>query len=86
MTALQNITDAARTCVRLFVDDRTDASGLVSIDSFAKFARMTGLQAQPWQAALKVRASDGPGFQSCYYSGTHAITVLCKQYEYPAAF
>ena len=51
---LQEITEAARTCVRAFVEDRTDASGLVSTDSFAGFARGMGLQAQPWEAALKV--------------------------------
>ena len=55
---LQEITEAARACVRAFVEDRTDASGLVSTDSFATFARGMGLQAQPWEAALKVpRAS-----------------------------
>ena len=55
---LQDITEAARACVRAFVEDRTDASGLVSTDSFASFARGMGLQAQPWEAALKVpRAS-----------------------------
>ena len=51
---LQEITEAARACVRAFVEDRTDASGLVSTDSFASFARGMGLQAQPWEAALKV--------------------------------
>ena len=51
---LQEITEAARAAVRLFVEDRTDAAGVVSTDSFANFARMTGLQAQPWEAALKV--------------------------------
>ena len=51
---LQEITEAARESVRLFVEDRTDANGVVSFDSFANFARMTGLQAQPWEAALKV--------------------------------
>ena len=51
---LQDITEAARSCVRAFVEDRTDANGIVSTDSFASFARMTGLQAQPWEKALKV--------------------------------
>ena len=51
---LQEITEAARACVRAFVEDRTDASGLVSTDSFVGFARGMGLQAQPWEAALKV--------------------------------
>ena len=55
VTLLQEITEAARSCVRAFVEDRTDAAGLVSTDSFASFARMTGLQAQPWEKALKVR-------------------------------
>ena len=54
---LQEITEAARAAVRLFVEDRTDANGVVSTDSFANFARMTGLQAQPWEAALKVLLS-----------------------------
>ena len=54
VTLLQEITEAARSCVRAFVEDRTDASGLVSTDSFASFARMAGLQAQPWEKALKV--------------------------------
>ena len=51
---LQDITEAARSCVRAFVEDRTDVNGIVSTDSFANFARMTGLQAQPWEKALKV--------------------------------
>jgi len=51
---LQDISEAARNAVRLFVEDRTDANGLVSIDSFANFARMAGFQAQPWEKALKV--------------------------------
>ncbi len=54
MNLLQDITEAARATVRAFVEDRTDSRGQVSIDSFANFARMTGLQAQPWEAALKV--------------------------------
>jgi hypothetical protein len=56
---LQEITEAARATVRAFVDDRTDASGRVSKDSFANFARMTGLQAQPWEKALKVSEHHG---------------------------
>lgn len=55
VTLLQDINEAARDAVRLFVEDRTDANGLVSFDSFANFARMAGLQAQPWEKALKVR-------------------------------
>ena len=57
VTLLQEITEAARACVRAFVEDRTDAGGLVSTDSFAGFARGLGLQAQPWEAALKVHAA-----------------------------
>ena len=57
MNLLQDITEAARATVRAFVDDRTDSRGQVSIDSFANFARMAGLQAQPWEAALKVSAA-----------------------------
>ena len=65
VTLLQEINEAARSCVRAFVEDRTDAGGLVSTDSFASFARMAGFQAQPWEKALKVRlpalpASDTP--------------------------
>ena len=58
---LQEITEAARACVRAFVEDRTDASGLVSTDSFASFARGMGLQAQPWEAALKVPCASACG-------------------------
>ena len=61
---LQEITEAARACVRAFVEDRTDASGLVSTDSFASFARGMGLQAQPWEAALKVPCLQAPVAQS----------------------
>ena len=70
VTLLQEITEAARTCVRAFVEDRTDADGLVSTDSFANFARMAGLQAQPWEAALKV----------CFLHVSHASRCqLCKR-------
>ena len=66
MTLLQDITEAARACVRAFVEDRTDANGLISTDSFANFARMTGLQAQPWEAALKVCLLHVPHAKRCW--------------------
>ena len=62
---LQEVTEAARACVRAFVEDRTDASGLVSTDSFASFARGMGLQAQPWEAALKVRPAHASAPEKC---------------------
>lgn len=52
---LQEITEACRTCVRSFVEDRTDSQGQVSIDSFANIARNMGFQKQPWEEALKVQ-------------------------------
>lgn len=51
---LQEITEACRSCVRAFVEDRTDSQGQVSIDSFANIARNFGFQKQPWEEALKV--------------------------------
>ncbi|EIE24949.1 magnesium chelatase subunit H [Coccomyxa subellipsoidea C-169] len=50
---LQEITEACRSCVRAFVEDRTDSQGQVSIDSFANIARNFGFQKQPWEEALK---------------------------------
>ena len=79
VSLLQEINEAARACVRAFVEDRTDSAGRVSKDSFANFARMTGLQAQPWEQALKVRgyAKEVPGafftFLSRLYCSTTAI-------------
>ena len=55
---LQEITEACRSCVRAFVEDRTDAQGRVSLDSLNNFARSLGFGQQPWMKALKVRLTD----------------------------
>lgn len=73
VTLLQEITEAARACVRAFVEDRTDANGLVSIDSFANFARMAGLQAQPWEAALKVCLLHVSHANRCWLCGQQSL-------------
>ena len=53
---LNTINEAARNCVRKFVEDRTDKDGRVSVNALAGLARMTGFGVEPWVAALKVGA------------------------------
>jgi magnesium chelatase subunit H len=52
VTLNEEIKEACRAMVRAFVEDRLDAAGKVSADSFASFARRLGLQKSPWEAAL----------------------------------
>ena len=56
MELLNTINEAARNCVRRFVEDRTDKDGRVSVNALASLARMTGFGVEPWVAALKVGA------------------------------
>ncbi|KAK9822197.1 hypothetical protein WJX81_002621 [Elliptochloris bilobata] len=50
---LQDITMATREMVGAFVNDRTDANGLITSDSFTGLARRMGFRAQPWEEVLK---------------------------------
>ncbi len=59
---LQDMTQTTRAMVGAFVDDRTDADGVISSDTFTGLARRIGFRAQPWEAALKVRPSFCFGF------------------------
>ncbi|KAK9814827.1 hypothetical protein WJX72_012187 [[Myrmecia] bisecta] len=50
---LQTITEAARNCVRKFVEDRTDKDGKITVNTLASLARFTGFGVEPWVTALK---------------------------------
>lgn len=52
VTLNEEIKEACRSMVRAFVEDRLDANGKVSADSFAGFARRLGFQKSPWEQAL----------------------------------
>ena len=53
VTLNEEVKEACRSVVRAFVEDRLDANGVVSPDSFAGFARRLGLQKAPWIKALE---------------------------------
>ena len=52
VTLNEEIKEACRSMVRAFVEDRLDADGNVSADSFAGFARRLGFQKSPWEQAI----------------------------------
>ncbi len=53
---LQSITEACREAVRAFVNRRTNTAGRVTTETLSEgIMRFTGLGAEPWTTALKVR-------------------------------
>ena len=53
VSLLEQITDACRSCVRQFVDARTDGNGRVSVDALRNVMSMIGLMQDPWITALQ---------------------------------
>ncbi len=56
-----------RAMVGAFVEDRTDANGVITTDSFSGLARRMGFRAQPWEAVLKVCARPALAYTSDGY-------------------
>ena len=53
VSLLEQITEACRSCVKNFVDARTDENGRVSVDALKNMMSMIGLVQDPWITALQ---------------------------------